>query len=207
MMLPVDARLSKLVVEDGRGAQSCSSEALAKQFAALGKTGCAINYVFPTTKTVSFVTIALSSASVASGVNPQNPCAGSLTWSQDVGAVLARAQSFMDRIGGLNENDPQAVATLRSISGDFAALADEQAKATTPPVMSVANDRVVATLRAYASAVNQAANGINANDAAVVDDAVANLASANDAAARASVVIQRAILSCGLTPGTPVAAS
>ena len=204
--LPVDATISKIEVAAGRATQSCQSAALTRVFTSTVDVGCEISYVLPTAKTVSYVTMALSIGAVSAVSGPTNPCAGALEWSQGAGARLQAAQALLDQVAALSGDDASAVSALHDFAGRLTAIADEQAKATVPLVMSVANDRVVAALRAYAAAVDAAGDGIAKEDAAAVDAAVANLTNANDVIARATAVIQRGLSGCGLEPGTPVAA-
>jgi hypothetical protein len=204
-LLPSDAVLSDFTPSVDRAAQTCASPALAAAFTSVAKAGCEINYVLPTKKTVSYVTVALSAGSDNPASSPANPCAGALAWSRDAGARLDQARELLDQVAALNESDAGAAAALHGLATKFTALADAQAAAAIPPVMTVANDRLTAVLRAYAAAVNQAGDGIAAQDGSVVDAAVANLTGANEAVARATAVIQRGLAGCGLEPGTPVA--
>jgi hypothetical protein len=205
-VLPADATLGELTPSADRAAQACASPALAAAFTSVAKAGCAVNYVLPTAKTVSYITVALSTGADGAGASPTNPCAGALAWSRDAGGRLDQARTLLDQIAALNETDAGAAAALRDLAVKFTALADAQAAAATPPVMTVANDRLTAALRAYAAAVDQAGAGIAAQDETVVDAAVANLTGANEAVARATAVVQRGLAGCGLEPGTPVAA-
>ena len=120
-LLPSDAALSDFTPSVDRAAQTCASTALAAAFTSVAKAGCEINYVLPTKKTVSYVTVALSAGSDSPASSPANPCAGALAWSRDAGARLDQARELLDQVAALNESDAGAAAALHGLATKFTA--------------------------------------------------------------------------------------
>jgi hypothetical protein len=202
--LPADAELGGVAVEGTSGTATCQSAALGRAYEGSPET-CRIGFVLPTPDTVSFATLALAPAADGTGAGPGNPCAGLPVWARDAGARMAEAQGLLDRLAAVGEDDPAAPASLEEIGEAFARLAAEQRGTEAPPVAARAGDLLVDAFSGYAAAATAAADGVARGDATRVDEAVRLIGEADEAVARATALLRRALVGCGLYPGTPTA--
>jgi hypothetical protein len=110
----------------------------------------------------------------------------------------------LNRVLEIDEADPNAVATLREIAESFRQLAAAQRGSDPPKPAGQANFYLISALTTYAKAVETAADGIEAGDSALVDEAVEGFGDAGRAIDDATAEIEAAAAECGLELGTPV---
>lgn len=207
MLLPTDAELTDFSpAEDGQLTATCSSDALAELFALDRPPHCRVTLVLSAPETVSYATLAVIQGAETGEAQPPTAgeCTGVLEWIKAAGDRLTRTQNELSRVRSIDETDPAAVETLRELAETFRGLAAEQRGSKPPEVAAQANFYLVSALTAYAKAIETAADGLEAGDAAMIDDAVAAFEGAGTLVAKATGEIEEAGTACALELGTPV---
>jgi len=206
-LLPSDSDLSGFEETEtpGQLGATCQSSVLEELFGVLTLGQCRVTFVQPTAETVSFVTLALITGSaLPAQTNPaSNPCEGALDWIRRAGERLERSQVLLEAVAAVDETEADAVMTLRGIADSFEHLAEEQRTDAPPPAAAHAGYEFVSALTAYEQAVADAADGLEADDAELIQEAVAGIESANEIVTRATDELQATALTCSLQLGAP----
>lgn len=202
-VLPADAELEKVTPGDapGNALVACRSEALAAVLSTDGQ--CRLNFVLPTTDSVSFIMIALGSATANDAAStpvaaPDDPCAGFVDWATATADRVTEATDILSALENLDPNAAETAGQLRVWSARFALLADEQRASASPSAAERANRLLADAFAAYGSALNAAADALVARDEAGMADATRLLEGANTDLARGDQALSTALNRCGL---------
>jgi hypothetical protein len=206
-ILPTDAELSEWgETADGQRSATCQSDALAEIYAESETLRCYVVLVMSGRDTVSYVTLTLSSfAETGDEKAPAavNPCEGAVGWIKAAGDRLVEIQELIAQVAEIDESDPAAVETLRGLAATFRDLAAEQRNATVPAVAAQGNYYLIQALTTYANAIETAADGVEQQDQALVDDAVKTFEQAGAHIANVTAEIEAAGEDCALQLGAP----
>ena len=207
-LTPTDAVFAAVDASlEGTRTATCSSDALLEAFGTVSLGECRATYLLSSEETVSFLTLTLTSGAETGPVegSPEAACTGVVEWANASATRLANAQTSLETLGTLSEDPVVAVADLRTLAVDLDLLAGEQRSAPTPTEVATANYYIIGALSDFAAAVERAADGLEGDDQALLDEAVDDLDAADERAARASGEIESAVTACDLTTGTPEA--
>ena len=178
---------------------------LLEAFGTVSLGECRATYLLSSAETVSFLTLTLTSgADTGPGRGtPEAACAGVVEWANASATRLRDAQASLETLTTLSDDPTVAIADLRALADDLDAIADEQRSAATPPEVALANYYIIGALNDFAAAVELAADGLQGDDQALLDEAVDDLNAADERAARASGELESAVIGCDLEIGTP----
>lgn len=204
---PVDAVLTDFKEErDGSLTATCTSAALSDSFGELASGGCSIRAVQSEPGRISFITLSLVTAITSeAAATPVSECGGAVDWAQQSGERLTDAQELLSQLSEIDAASPSAGDDLAALEASFTKLASDQRSATAPATAATANFYLIGAFSGYASAVENAADGIAANDQAAIDSAAKQIADANTKIERASAEIEQLVSDCGLAMATPEA--
>jgi hypothetical protein len=195
--LPADAQLTATATPEAEAAElerRCASEALAALF---GEDGdCQAAFVMPTPLTVSYITLLLGGDETAAGAG--NPCDGLPEWGQQSGARMESALALLGEIAGIDDSAADAPEQLRAKSGSFAELAAAQEGGSVPVRGARANEQLTLAFNGFATAVSNAAAGLEQDNDELLTQALAELDSARALFDAANALVLSALQRCDL---------
>jgi hypothetical protein len=194
--LPSDAHLTESATPEAEASElerRCASDALAELFGENG--GCQAAFVMPTPLTVSYITLLLGGDDIAGG---GNPCDGMAEWGQQSGARMESALALLGEIAGIDDAAANAPDQLRAKSGSFAELATAQESGSVPARGARANEQLALAFNGFATAVSNAAAGLEQKNDELLTQALAELDSARALFDAANALVLSALQRCDL---------
>ena len=199
--LPADAVLeTEGQLADGVATFDCTSPSLENDFANRSvPAGCRVSMIMPTATSVSFVTLHLGGGKGSdTSSRPSDRCAGMVRWTENTGQRIQSSAEMLRKVGTLVETSIGSAEQLRLFSTQFISLMAEQERDPVPPGATKTNQLLTSAFKAYAGALDLAAQGIDIGDMRLVVRATSAIDAATVSYREALDMIDPVLIDCGL---------